>query len=92
MTDKEIVKSIMKEKGIGNAEAANALGLTPATMWDRLNGKKNSLTVTKLNEILRYLGYDLVIMPRGKANRIDGAMIVESPKPAIQNNNGDTRL
>ena len=30
--------------------------------------------------MLRYLGYDLVIMPRGKVNRIDGAYLVEDEK------------
>ena len=76
MNEKEIVKEIMKEKKISNADAAAALGLTQATMWDRLNGKKTNLSINKLNEILRYLGYELVIMPRGKANRIEGAHVV----------------
>lgn len=76
MNEKEIVKEIMSAKGITNAQMANALGLTQATMWDRLNGKKANLSIAKLNEMLRYLDYDLVIMPRGKANRIEGATIV----------------
>ena len=76
MNEKEIVKTIMATKGITNAQMANALNITQATMWDRLNGKKANLSITKLNEMLRYLDYDLVIMPRGKANRIEGATIV----------------
>ena len=76
MNEKEIVRTIMSEKGITNAQMANALGITQATLWDRLNGKKPNLSIAKLNEMLRYLDYDLVIMPRGKANRIDGATIV----------------
>ena len=76
MNEKEIVKAIMKENNKSNADVAAALGLTQATMWDRLNGKKTNLSINKLNEILRYLGYELVIMPRGKASRIDGAHVV----------------
>jgi hypothetical protein len=33
-------------------------------------------SVKKLNEMLRALGCELVIMPRAKAGRIDGAYIV----------------
>lgn len=78
MTSKEIVKAIMQEKGKSNADLANALGISQATAWDRLNSPKtNNLTVKKLTEMLRYLDYDLVIMPRGKAGRIDGAYLVD---------------
>ena len=78
MLARDIVKEIMAEKGIKNADMASALGVSQATLWDRLNNKKTSnMSVGKLNEMLRYLGYEVVIMPRGKANRIDGAKIAE---------------
>jgi len=81
MNSKETVKAIMEEKKISNADMAGALNISQAAMWDRLNNKKtDTITVSKLNEMLRYLGYDLVIMPRGKANRIDGTWIVEDAK------------
>lgn len=78
MNEKEIVLEIMKEKKTTNAEVASALRITQATMWDRLNGKKKSMSIPILNELLRHLGYELVIMPRSKAGRIDGAYVVES--------------
>lgn len=65
MTAKELVKTLMIEKDVSNAEMANALGITQAALWDRLNPKKtNNMTIGKLNDMLSKLGYELVV--RGK--------------------------
>lgn len=62
MTAKEWVKTLMVEKDVSNAEMANALGITQAALWDRLNPKKtNNMTIGKLNDMLSKLGYELVI-------------------------------
>lgn len=62
MTAKELVKTLMVEKNVSNAEMANALGITQAALWDRLNPKKtNNMTIGKLNDMLSKLGYELVV-------------------------------
>lgn len=62
MTAKELVKTLMVEKDVSNAEMANALGITQAALWDRLNPKKtNNMTIRKLNDMLSKLGYELVV-------------------------------
>lgn len=62
MTTKELVKTLMVEKDVSNAEMANALGITQAALWDRLNPKKtNNMTIGKLNDMLSKLGYELVV-------------------------------
>lgn len=62
MTSKELVKTLMVEKDVSNAEMANALGITQAALWDRLNPKKtNNMTIGKLNDMLSKLGYELVV-------------------------------
>lgn len=62
MTAKELVKTLMIEKDVSNAEMANALGITQAALWDRLNPKKtNNMTIGKLNDMLSKLGYELVV-------------------------------
>lgn len=62
MTAKELVKTLMVEKDVSNAEMANALGITQAALWDRLNPKKtNNMTIGKLNDMLTKLGYELVV-------------------------------
>lgn len=77
MNAKEIVIKLMEEQNKSNAQMADAIGITQAAMWDRLKSPKtNNLTVKKLNEMLRALGYELVVMPRAKAGRIDGAYVV----------------
>jgi len=85
MTSKEIVKVIMQKKGKTNADLANGIGVSQATAWDRLNSPKtNNLTVNKLTEMLRYLDYDLVIMPRGKAGRIEDCYVVSDSNGEIK--------
>lgn len=82
MDARDIVKDIMKEKNRTNADLANNLGISVAALWDRLSktttgtNKPKSITVKKLNDLLRCLDYELVIMPRGKAGRIEGAYVV----------------
>ena len=62
MTAKELVKTLMVEKDVSNAEMANALGITQAALWYRLNPKKtNNMTIGKLNDMLSKLGYELVV-------------------------------
>lgn len=62
MTAKELVKTLMVEKDVSNAEMANDLGITQAALWDRLNPKKtNNMTIGKLNDMLSKLGYELVV-------------------------------
>lgn len=62
MTAKELVKTLMVEKDVSNAEMANALGITQTALWDRLNPKKtNNMTIGKLNDMLSKLGYELVV-------------------------------
>lgn len=62
MTAKELVKTLMVEKDVSNAEMANALGITQAALWDRLNPQKtNNMTIGKLNDMLSKLGYELVV-------------------------------
>ena len=78
MNAKEVVKKLIEEKGITQADVAAAMNVTPATLWDRINSKKTkSLTINKLNEILRVLGYEIVIMPRAKAGKIENTYVVE---------------
>lgn len=78
MNAKEIVKSLMQKKDVTNADMAAALQITQAALWDRLNPKKtDNMTVNKLNAMLRILGYEIVIMPRGKAHRFDESYVVD---------------
>lgn len=78
MTGKEIIRKIMEDKNIKNCDMAYGLNITQATLWDRLNpAKSNNMTVAKLNSMLRYLGYDLVIVPHGKTAKMTEAYVVE---------------
>ena len=77
MTSKEIVKTIMEQKNISNAELAHQVGIKPTAMWDRLNNTNSKdLNVALLNGMLRALGYKIQIVPYNKKNT-DGVFEVE---------------
>ena len=78
MTSKEVIKQLMTDKNMTNASMASAIGITQAALWDRLNPKKtDNMTVKKLNSMLRILGYEIAVVPRTKANRIEGVYIID---------------
>lgn len=65
MTGREIVKDIMNKQEKTNAEVADALGITQAAIWDRLNNKKlKDIPLSTLTDMLRVLGYKVCIVPR----------------------------
>ena len=67
MTGKEIVKAIMEQQEISNAELAHKVGIKPTAMWDRLNNTNSKdLNVALLGDMLRVLGYKIQIVPYGK--------------------------
>ena len=79
MNEKEIIIKLMEEQNLSIADLSNMMGISNAALWDRLKSPKNkSLTTKKLNEILSKLNYEIVLMPRAKAGRIDGAYVVST--------------
>jgi predicted XRE-type DNA-binding protein len=68
MTAKELIKTLMLQEEISNAEMARKLNITQAALWDRLNSKKtDNMTVGRLIEMLNHLDYELVV------RKIDGS-------------------
>jgi predicted XRE-type DNA-binding protein len=64
MTAKELIKHLMTQKNVSNAEMANSLEISQAALWDRLNPKKtNNMTVSVMNKMLGILGYKIAIIP-----------------------------
>lgn len=77
MNEKEIIIKLMEEQGLSAADLASKMGISNAALWDRIKSPKNkSLTTKKLNEILKQLNYEIVLMPRAKASKINGAYVV----------------
>ena len=66
MTSKEIVKELMEKQGKKNVEFADMLNISPNALWDRLNNtrKTKDLSISTLNDMLRLLGYKILIVPR----------------------------
>ena len=73
MTGKEIVKKIMEEQEVSNAELAHKLSVKPTAMWDRLNNTKaKDLNVSLLSSMVRTLGYKIQIVPTNRQVPKDG--------------------
>lgn len=67
MNGREIIKELMKEQEITQAELARILNITPATLWDRLNNKKRKgISLELFEEILNALGYEIEIKLKSK--------------------------
>lgn len=79
MEAREILKNIMNEHEIPNAELARRLDVTPATIWDRLNNKKGrkDIPVSLLRAMLSAMGYKIVIVPEEMDVPEDGYTVDE---------------
>ena len=76
MKGRDIVKTIMEKNDVSNAQLAHRLGVTIATMWDRINSKKvKDIPLSTLNEMLRALDYKVVIVPMNKPVKSDEYLV-----------------
>lgn len=58
------IVSIMEKRGMGTLALADALGGKPvSTISDRIRQK--NISVDKLNEIVRVMGYKIMLVPAG---------------------------
>lgn len=64
MRGREILKKIMEDIGWGNAELAKRLGVSNATVWERLNNKNvKDIPVSLLSNMVRVMGYKVIAVP-----------------------------
>ena len=83
MTGKEIIKMLMEEETVTNAQLAKKLGITQATMWARLNNQSaKDLPLTVFTEMLNALGYDMVIRKGKTENAKDIIAQIDAPTKA----------
>ena len=67
MNEREIIKTIMDEQEISNAQLAKRINVSNAAIWDRLNNKNNkSLSISTASQMLNALDYKLVVVPADK--------------------------
>lgn len=64
MRGRDIMKAIMKQEEIENAELARKLEISNAAIWERLNNKNvKDIPVSLMNEMVRAMGYKVVVVP-----------------------------
>lgn len=93
MTGKDIIKSLMKEEDVTNAQLANSLGITQATMWARLNyqGAKD-LPLAVFSEMIGALGYEIVIRKSGATDGEKREMMFQIDAPLREEGRGRPRM
>lgn len=64
MRGREVLKKVMEDVQWSNAELAKRLGVSNATIWERLNNKNvKDIPVSLLSGMLRVMGYKVVVIP-----------------------------
>lgn len=58
----EAVRKVMEIDGVGTNALADKLGKPPRLVSDRL--RHDNISIEKLNEMLRVMGYKIMIVPR----------------------------
>ncbi len=57
------IQAIMEQKGIGTTALATAMGKSVSTVCDRIY--QQNISVEKLDEIVRVMGYKIMLVPCG---------------------------
>lgn len=71
MTGKELIKELMEEREVTNAQLAKRLGVTQATLWARLNYKNvKDISLAFFSEMVEALGYEMVLREKKSAAEI----------------------
>lgn len=87
MNSKEIVLHLMKEQDETNGSFAAKLGVKATALWDRFYGKNKAkdVTIPLFIEMLRVLGYKLVVVPKD-AKVLSGEYLVTTSSPKVNPN------
>lgn len=89
MNGREIIKDIMSKSNISNAMLANRLGITQATLWDRIdtqprkNKPRKDIPVSLLSEMVQVMDYKVVVVPSSTRLPKDGYIICDKDESNI---------
>lgn len=77
MTTSEIIKTIMKEKGVKQNALSAAMGHnSPSAIYNIL--QRNNMDTDNLVKILDLLDYEVVVQPKTQGKRKEGSMVLTS--------------
>ena len=92
MNGREIIKEIMEETGVSNAKLAKAIGVSPATMWARLNSVNvKDIPLTSFCDMLDKLGFEVVVREREKPKKPIAERVVTVDEGALEERRGKSR-
>lgn len=72
----EILKKIMEEKGLTNAELGKKIGLSGDAVYQRKS--QDNISVKVLNQMLCAMDYEIVIQPTQTGRRADRVFVVDN--------------
>lgn len=70
----DVLRRIMRKKGITTTEVARQIKVTSRVITDRLRSR--SPTIRTVSEIADTLGYKLVLVPKGREIRDDEYIVI----------------
>lgn len=80
MRGRDILKEVMSIQNLANADIAKRLGVSNATIWERLNNKNvKDIPLSLMVTMLRAMDYKIVVVPN-KARIPDGGILVDDVK------------
>lgn len=70
MRGRDILKQVMESNGISNADLAKRLGVSNATIWERLNNKNvKDIPVSLMVDMLKVMDYKVLVVPADRRIR-----------------------
>ena len=69
------IKEIMIKQGMSNADLAKRIGSSNAVIYERLT--QDNISVRTLDEMLRVIGYEIVIQPVTSGRRPNGVYVID---------------
>lgn len=70
MRGREILKQVMESNGISNVDLAKRLGVSNATIWERLNNKNvKDIPVSLMVDMLKVMDYKVLVVPADRRVR-----------------------
>ena len=73
----EAINTMLEQSGTSRAALADAVGRTKQALTNMFY-KKTDVQTNTLTKMANAMGYDLALVPKGEAAKIDGSLVITS--------------
>lgn len=75
----DAINRMLDESGTSRAELANAVGRTKQALTNMFY-KKTDVQTNTLTKMANAMGYELALIPKGEASKVDGSLVITTRK------------